>query len=470
MIAKIRKTIIKYSLLEKGDRVVAAVSGGADSCALLSALHCLGAEFGITVFPAHFNHGQRGADADADEAFCRQLAQKYGLSLEVGKIDVAAVPRGMSPEDYFRRERYAFLDLVASKHSANKIALGHHRGDQAETILINMLRGGGPAGLKGILPMRDGLYIRPLIEVSRREISAYLEKEGTGFREDASNASGIYLRNRVRQELIPFLKEKYNPSIEKNLSRMAEILRREDEWFDMYVGEIASSEHIERADGKISLSVEYFKTLHAAPAFRLVKMLLEGARPEGAGFSFSHIESVVRLISAGKTGKRISLPYGIAVRKDYDRVVITCREDEKHRDYEYGVTIPSAVIIKERQMTLRFSWQPAASVDYGVYGRVFFDEDKISGPLVLRNRRKGDSFAPLGMSGTQKVKKLFIDRKIPRRERDRIALLADGKSIIWIENLHLSERVKITPGTKNAVMLELLPSQTSAAGVSQENI
>ena len=470
MIAKIQKTIRKYALLQRGERVVVALSGGADSCALLSVLHRLSHVLDLTIFPAHFHHGQRGMEADADEAFCRELTKNYGLSLKAGKISRVHVPRGISPEDYFRRQRYAFLDRVAAECAAGKIALGHHLCDQAETILLNILRGGGTSGLKGILPVRENKYIRPLIEVSRQEITDYLIKEGMGYRHDSSNESSVFLRNRVRHELIPFLKEKYNPSIEKSLSRMAAVFRREEEYFNLYIEKIASLPLIEKTTDRICVPVNYFKTHHPAIGYRLVKALLEGMAPEGGGFSFAHIEAVVHLITEGTTGKSISLPYRLVAQKTYGLVVIYRRREEINRDYEYGVTIPDRVIIKERRMILSVKRHPARDVEFGLRGKVFIDADKIKGSLILRNRRKGDRFVPMGMNGTQKIKKLFIDRKISRSERESIALLVDDESVLWIENLHLSERVKISPETKNVASLELLPLDEDKDLLSQENI
>lgn len=466
MITKIKKTIRKYSLIERGERILVALSGGADSNALLSILHCLSVELGLKLFPAHFHHGQRGREADEDEAFCRELAQKYNLILKAGKINRPDVPRGMSPEDYFRRKRYAFLDRVASEYGAGKIALGHNLDDQAETVLLNMLRGGGQAGLRGILPVRDDKYIRPLIEVSRQEITEYLNKEGIGYRQDSSNTSDVYLRNRIRHELIPFLKEKYNPSIEKTLSRMARVFRRDEEYFKVLIEEILSSAHIKKTTESVSVGVDYFKGLPPAIAYRLVKTLLEGMTPAGGGFSFAHIESVFRLIAVGATGKSISLPNSLVAQKNYGLVVISRLTEEGNPDYEYVVTIPDRVIIKERRIILSVKRHLSQEMDFGAGGRVFVDADKISGRLVVRNRRKGDRITPLGMDGTQKVKKLFIDRKIPRSERDRIALLVDDESVVWIENMYPSDRVKITPETKNVVSLELIPLDEAKSRLS----
>jgi tRNA(Ile)-lysidine synthase len=191
MIPKVVSTIEKYNLLEKGDCVVVALSGGPDSTALLAVLSTIAPDLGLTLIAAHFNHGLRGRESDEDEEFSRELAQRLGTAFRTGRMEPINDSRGVSPEDYYRRQRFDFLNKVAAGLHVQKIALGHNLQDQAETVLLNLLRGSGIEGLKGILPKRDGNIIRPLIEVSRREIIAYLNKKGISCRHDSSNESGI---------------------------------------------------------------------------------------------------------------------------------------------------------------------------------------------------------------------------------------------------------------------------------------
>ncbi|PKN88793.1 MAG: tRNA lysidine(34) synthetase TilS [Deltaproteobacteria bacterium HGW-Deltaproteobacteria-1] len=457
MIKKIEHTIKKHHLLEKGDTVVVALSGGADSCALLLCLVRLSDEYGLKLVAAHFNHGLRQGQSDEDEVFCRSLAQKLGVDFFTQRMPDPSIPRGVSPEDYFRRERYRFLDTVAADRGADKIALGHHMQDQAETVLLNILRGSGLDGLKGFLPMRDCKYIRPLIGVTRQEIIATLKETGFDFREDSTNSNHVYLRNRMRGELIPLLQKKYNPRIEQNLVRMAEIVRRDDDWISMHVDSILTSPRIQHEQNEVSFSAEYFKSLHEALGFRLVKALLEGLSPEGRGFSSAHIQAVVDLVINSPSGKIITLPHRLRAQKEYDRVVLHPKIQERTADYEYPLMIPGIVDLKERKIILSARRGEPKEVDFNCVGRVYFDEDKIRVPLLIRNRRKGDWFEPLGTNGSQKIKKLFIDRKVPGGERDSIALIADKNSIIWIENMHISERVKVTHDTKNVLILEIRP-------------
>lgn len=469
MIKKIEHTIRKYSLLEEDDRVVVALSGGADSCALLLALAALARRWRLELIAAHFNHGLRGAQSDEDEAFCRRLAQQSGLVFVAQKLAGTGIPAGLSPEDYLRRERFRFLDKTASDHGANKIALGHHRGDQAETFLLNMIRGSGLDGLKGFLPIRENRYIRPLIEASREEILGFLSERGASFREDSSNESEVYLRNRVRLELIPFLREKYNPRIEETLARTAEIIRRDDSFIDGCVQKILRLPHIQKTEKEISFAASYFLSLHEALTCRVFKALLESLAPEAGGFSSSHLLALTGLLKERSTGKKLSLPYGLSARREYDRIVLTAGPEEKIQNYEYPLAIPGEVAVRERRMMVALRREKNIPLNMKNGFAFYFDGDKIREPLVIRNRRNGDWFEPLGTKGSQKIKKLFIDRKIPRQERDRIALLADGESIIWIENLHASERVKVSPETKNILVLEIRP-KTGGAGPPQENI
>ena len=365
------------------------------------------------------------------------------------------IPRGVSPEDYFRRERYRFLDKVALDHGANKIALGHHLQDQAETVLLNILRGSGLDGLKGFLPMRENKYIRPLMEVSRQEINDFLKEAGVEYRQDSSNSNKVYLRNHIRNELIPYLKEKYNPRIEQNLARMADIIRRDDEFIGEYVSAILTSPHIHKKKNEVSFSTEYFKMLHISLGYRILKAVLEGLAPYNKGFSSCHIQALVDLVNKSSSGKSISLPYRLRAQKEYDQLIIRSDRIEKTQDYEYSMTIPGTVDLRERQVILSTRRATVDEVDFKCLYKTYFDRDKIKEPLIIRNRRSGDWFKPLGMRGSQKINKLFIDRKIPRPKRNGIALIADQESVIWIENMHLSDRVKVSPETKNVLILEI---------------
>jgi tRNA(Ile)-lysidine synthase len=460
MIKKVIKTIEKYKLLDKEDRVVAALSGGPDSTALLVALVQIAKQLDFSIIVAHYNHGLRGTSSDEDEKYSQELAIKLGLIFVSGKMDQKLRQKGKSPEDFYRQQRYQFLDKVAEDYNAQKIALGHNIQDQAETVLLNLLRGSGLGGLKGILPMREGKFIRPLIEVSRPEIIAFLSEAGISYCHDSSNQSNIYLRNKIRTELIPYLKEKFNPRIEESLAQMAEILRQDDEYIRNSVQEALKSTYIQNQSNRIiSLNIEYIKGLAPTIRSRLFKKILESLNPEKNGFSFSNIKVLERLAQATESGKRISLPLGIEAKREYDSLIL--ERDKiclKQVDYEYPVNIPGIIHVKETNRTISIEKTFRDKIDQHNKNKVYLDLDKIQQPVILRNRRDGDRFQPLGMKGRQKIKSLFINQKIPRNKRNEIMLLVDQSSVIWIENIHLSERVKISPQTINILALEIINS------------
>jgi len=459
MIKKVIKTIEKYKLLDKEDRVVAALSGGPDSTALLVALAQISKLLDFSIIVAHYNHGLRGTSSDEDEKYSQELAKKLGLIFVSGKMDQKLRQKGKSPEDFYRQQRYQFLDKVAEDYNAQKIALGHNIQDQAETVLLNLLRGSGLGGLKGILPMREGKFIRPLIEVSRPEIIAFLSEAGISYCHDSSNQSRVHLRNKIRFELIPYLKEKYNPRIEENLAQMAEILRQDDDYIRNSVQEALKSTYIQNQSNRISLNIEYIKGLAPTIRSRLFKKILESLNPEKNGFSFSNIKALERLAQVTESGKRISLPLGIEAKREYDSLIL--ERDKiclKQVDYEYPVNIPGIIHVKETNRTISIEKTFRDKIDQHNKNKVYLDLDKIQQPVILRNRRDGDRFQPLGMKGRQKIKSLFINQKIPRNKRNEVMLLVDRNSVIWIENIHLSERVKISPQTINILALEIINS------------
>jgi tRNA(Ile)-lysidine synthase len=387
----------------------------------------------------------------------KELSKKMGLIFVSGKMDFKLRQKGVSPEDFYRQQRYQFLNKVAQDYNAQKIALGHNIQDQAETVLLNLLRGSGLEGLRGILPIREGKFIRPLIEVSRSEIIDFLCVAGISYCQDSSNESDIYLRNKIRSELIPYLKEKFNPKIVENLAQMAEILRQDDDFIHNYVQEALKSAYIQNQPDGISLNIEYVKGLLPAIRSRLFKKILESMMPEKNGFSFSNIKALERLAQVTESGKRITLPFGIEAKREYDNIILT--RDKiclKQVDYEYPVNIPGIIHVKETNRTISIEKTSRDKIDLQSTNKVYLDFDEIQHPIILRNRRDGDRFQPLGMKGRQKIKSLFINQKIPRDRRNEVMLLVDQDSVIWIENMHLNDRVKITTQTINVLSLEII--------------
>lgn len=457
MMKKVKKTIKKYNLLEKGDRVIVAHSGGPDSTALLIVLDEIARKMDLTLMVAHFNHGLRGRASDADEKYSRGLAKKMGLSFSSGKMDRRSMKKGVSPEDFCRRQRYDFLDNVAKDYHAQKIAVGHNMNDQAETVLLNLLRGSGLEGLKGFLPKRDGKIIRPLMEISRQEIILFLKERGIAYRQDKTNQDDVYLRNKVRSELIPYLKKNYNPQMETNLAQMAEILRNEDEFIRQHLAMALQSVAVEKNRNQISLNIHRVKKMLPAMRWRLFKTILEDLSPEHHGISFAHIMSVDDLVKKNASGRKVVLPLKIEARREYDHLILEKKSNPgKATPYHYKIVNPGTIYVKERNVMVKASlMKKRRRIDFGCKDIVYLNMDKVHLPITIRNRREGDWIQPLGMAGRQTIKKYFIDHKVLPALRDQKMLFVDDLSVIYIEDGHLSDRMKITPKTTNILKLEI---------------
>jgi tRNA(Ile)-lysidine synthase len=316
MLKKVRKTITDSSLLERGDHLLLAVSGGPDSVALLWALVLLSIEYELKLTTAHLNHGLRGAEAEAEERFVHSLCAGMGINCISRTVDIRILQKGKgkSLEEVGREERYRFLDETAKSCGAKKIATGHQRDDQAETVLINLLRGSGLEGLKGIVPLREGRIIRPLLHVGRVEIMEFLNREGLSYFIDSSNSSPQYLRNRIRHQLIPELTAQYNPGVVKGLSQTAEIVRREDDYLQATVRQILRQWGIVPGESEILLPLVDFIDLHEALQGRVIKCLLGAASLPGCGVGYRHVEAVLALARSSPRRKvSLDLPGMIRV-------------------------------------------------------------------------------------------------------------------------------------------------------------
>lgn len=319
MLKRVRKTITDSSLLERGDHLLVAVSGGPDSVALLWALVLLSREYELQLTTAHLNHGLRGAEAQAEERFVHGLCAGMGIDCISKTVDVSILQKGSgkSLEEVGRVERYRFLDETAQTCGAKKIATGHHRDDQAETVLINLLRGSGLEGLKGIVPVREGRIIRPLLHVGREEILEFLDREGVTYITDSSNASPHFLRNRIRHQLIPELAARYNPGIVKGLSQTAEIIRREDDCLRAMVRQILRRWRIVPGEADMLIPLADFIDMHEALQGRVIKCLLGGDALSGNGVGYRHIEAVLALARSSRNRKAsLDLPGLIRVERE----------------------------------------------------------------------------------------------------------------------------------------------------------
>jgi len=454
---KVKSTIEKYAMLAAGDRVGIAVSGGADSIALLRVLANLASEYALELSVLHLNHGIRGGEADRDEAFVREMAATMGIPFEAERISIPDLrrERGGSLEDLCRDERYAFFERMVRRKGLDRIALGHTLTDQTETVLMRFLRGSGLEGLKGFLPIRDGIYIRPLMEVRRDEIISFLTDNDIPYVTDSSNRDETYLRNRIRGTLIPELKAYYNLRLEENIGRTAEILRLEDDFIGESVSRTIAAWNIDRDAPRLSLPK--LNELHPALMWRLIKTLLEAHSPLKNGIGYHHVKAVVDLIESPEPGAQADLPFNLTARREYDDLIIETKgESPADPDFSYEVRIPGSVDIAETGGRITFDLVGTNEADPRSSNPVFMDCGAISFPLVVRNIRRGDRIQPLGMAGTKKVAAVLMDEKVPKIRRRSLPLLVDRESVLWVPGLRMSDRVKITDTTEKVVKAEII--------------
>ena len=397
MLNKLLSFMRQNNMVTASDRVICAVSGGADSVALLFAMYLLAPRLGITLEAAHFNHCLRGAESDADAMFVAALCDRLDIPLHMGQGSVVAGKKGL--EAAARSARYAFLESLPGK-----IATAHTADDNAETVLMHMVRGTGLKGLGGIAPVRNAV-IRPMLTVTRQEVISFLQEYNLSWREDSTNAQDGFLRNRLRHRIMPLLQEE-NPSIALNLSHMA-LRLREDEQV------LSAQADIE------DIAVDRLKTLPYSLRSRWIAGFLQKngvSEPEK-----DHIELVDTLISSPKPSARADLPCGVVVTRCYDRIQIASKTDVIKTQV---LQAPCTIQLPELGVCLSVSDANSFSGNCECFTVV------PKGQLILRSRQQGDSMRLSG--GTKTLKKLFIDKKIPVMRRNSIPVIADDLGVIWV--------------------------------------
>jgi len=309
-IDRIFRTIKDYDMIQPGSRVLVGFSGGPDSTALARVLMALAPRLDLTLGLAHLNHGLRGQSANKDQAVAQAFATANGLELHLAHVDVRALAKQKktSLEAAGRTARYAFFSQRCKQREYSCIALGHHRDDHTEQILLNLLRGTGPAGLKGIPPKREGGIIRPLIQVSKSDILAYLEALDQPFAVDDSNTDTAFLRNRVRHRLIPFLEEAFNPDIRTGLDRLSRIMALEDDFLERQAEQAFEAAVSHRVPGEITLAVQALTQSHPALAGRMVRQAIAHVKGDLKRITRRHVTDALDLAGASEPGKHIDLP------------------------------------------------------------------------------------------------------------------------------------------------------------------
>ncbi len=445
------QTVARARLFERGQHLLVALSGGPDSTALVLLLHELSSAWRLTLTAVHFNYGLRGRESDDDEAFVVRLCGDLGIPLITRRIDLTDQRKRQSIQAAARDSRYRAMKAVAQGLSVNRVVLGHTADDQAETLLMWMLRGAGVTGMAGIPSQREGLFVRPLLSTTREEILAYLEAKRQPFRRDSSNDKPIYFRNRIRSELLPVVK-RLAPAAVRVLQRQADVVAEEDRCLEQMAADLRATLIKAAGPGCHRLGREEFLALPCALQRRLIRLVLRGLHPRLQAPRFAIVEATVRFVRTADSGAELQL--GIA-RLSRERDVIRIASLDRDRGGEKGEAAPALVEIPI-VVPSRTHWagtgqqihvQLLARRDAGrVLGdrdqhTAVFDADRVSEPLLLRNWRPGDRFYPSGMKGkSKKLQDFFTDVKLPRRERDFVPLLVTGRDIMWVIGIRQDER------------------------------
>lgn len=459
MLTKVRLLIDNHHMLNAGDKVLAACSGGPDSLALVHSLALLRSEYGIEVFVAHVDHMFRGEESAEDARFVASFCREQGLICYQKAIDVPAFIQksGLSSQQAARQLRYQYLHEVAQQLGGAKIATGHHQDDQAETVLLHFLRGSGSMGLRGILPLNERI-IRPLLGVSRQEVLSYCEAHQLKFRLDSSNLKTDYLRNRIRLELMPILEQQYNPAVKEALSRTAQVLGDEHDFIRKSAAQLWD-EAVTEEEGGLFVPAEPVVRQHRALQREFFRLVIEKKQGNVTGIAFHHVENLIQLMHDGRVGAVLELPGFLFVQKTY-RGLLFYAKTIQNKEVKTGIgtpgcllTVPGVTAISALQLTVTAEQVEAPFQPNGIYG--IFDWDCIKFPLYLRTRQEGDRFYPAGSTGSKKLKDFFIDNKIPRQARDSIPLVCDQSGILWVAGYRQAERGKVTEKTQKILLLHI---------------
>ena len=470
---KVLQYIREHDLMRAGDRVGVAVSGGADSVALLRVLLELRSELGVVLSVVHFNHKIRGPEAEADEEFVGKLAEKYRLEFLCTSGDVPryAESKGIGLEAAGREMRYDYFRSLLGE-SVDVVATAHTADDQAETVLMRVIRGAGTKGLAGIHPVqwvkksrslparavRDDTgsakwaIVRPMLAVRRKEVDTYLRELGQEWREDLSNRDQRHLRNRVRHTLLPLLEREFNPAVVEVLSDLAEVARGEEEYWAAELQRVTQREVLE------SMECGRLKQLPIAVQRRVIR---EAAERAGCSLEFQHVEQVRKLVSA-EVGKKVELPQGWSAKRERDAIRLLAESRAGDRpDYEHRLEVPGEVRIPELGSVIRAFFVPRQESRSGYNPQHAWDPRKLAPELVIRNWRAGDRFRPAHTKSEKKLKELLQERRVPAGERSRWPVAVSGGTIVWVRGFPPAQGCAAGPGCERALAIEEIAEDQS---------
>jgi tRNA(Ile)-lysidine synthase len=451
---KLRASVTAHSMITVGDHILVGLSGGADSVCLLIMLCNIRSDYNLTVSAAYIDHGFRPDETPAEIAFCRRLCSRLDAAFETGNIDPAsyAKQKGMNKQEAARELRYKALQEIAMERGCAKIALAHNADDQAETVLMRLIRGSGNLGLTGIPPVRKP-FIRPLIRITRNEIEDYLKNENAVYVTDSSNIKDDYLRNRIRHHIIPAIKS-INRDFTDAITRTTDIISEEERYLEIQVTKTLMRLISRKSDLTIELFLMPMESVDKAILRRVFRRAVSETRGL-KGLGHIHIEDLVRLVKSGRSGDRLYLPGSIRAIRAYSTLIITSEKPARLSDY--SVPGPGEFVLAEASRILSIKIAARDELEDLGDGKniACLDADKIRFPLIVRPRRDGDFFYPFGLGKRKKIQDFFTDEKVPRDLRDIVPLIISGNDIALVAGFRVDDRYKVDHNTRKALIVEM---------------
>ncbi len=446
IIDKVKNTIKKYSLINKGESVLVALSGGSDSVAMLHILFLLSNELDFKLYCAHINHNIRD-EAKYDEEFVIEFSKKLGIECFVKSADVLSYAKenAISTELAGRKIRYEFFDEILKKYSIDKLATAHNKNDSAESILLHLIRGCGLDGMCGIPVCRDDYIIRPIIDISKKEIEEYCKENDLKFVVDKTNFETDYTRNKIRLNLIPMIEEDINPNFTQTLTNNSHIFRESLDFIDKY-----TNEAYERICQKEKLVLCELMKEEEIIIKNVVMKHFKNFTKKGQNLSQLHINEIVGLIKETGTSKEINLPDGVTARIEYEKLFFENTKKEMTQ-FEYDIFQDRECYIKECGISILI--REEKELRKNTKDKIYFYVDN-DGIFKVRNKRVGDKFMPVGMKGTKKLSDYFTDLKIPHAERCRTAILTYDDDIVWVVGKRADRRFEQGKKLMSAKMTE----------------
>ncbi len=443
---KVYGTIIKYDMIKNGEKVLVGFSGGADSLFLMLSLIEIKKHINFDIYAAHLNHGIRGIDALNDENFVVDFCKKESIPLFCKTVNIPQISREskISEETAGRNERYKFFNEICKENNINKIAVAHNMNDSVETVIYNMIRGASLNGLGGIKPVNNNI-IRPIIEVSRDEIEGYLKKYERSYCTDSTNLTDLYTRNKIRNVILKNMRE-INPSVIQTIHSNTLNLRNDDDFINDYTKKLNC---ISAEDKNVLVDKKIFDKEHISVKFRIIRYAFELLKGNCEGISSAHLEIIT---NASISGRTYNMPGGIRVSVSFDKIVFMC-ETNKQSGFEYNYTVGETTEYLPGMFLTSFYCDKYYPEDTNC---LYIDADKLKTKhLKLRSRLDGDKFIPYGMKTQKKLKKYFIEQKIPSYKRDEVPIIIDGENIVCVVPYRISDLYKVSENTKNIIKFEI---------------